>query len=109
MYYTDEVYNFQGILHTGYLNPSEVLDGLSPQQCCEACYNTPSCAVFLTEYGTCNILQTNPGSYPYSNSFCPNGVDTIDIFTGQTPGLPPPITYGTYAFGVGPCFAGGVE
>jgi len=106
--FSQEVYNYAGILHTGYTQELYTSGDTSPAGCCQTCFDTPGCVVGISlEYGGgCAVLLNNIQPVVGANAQCPTGYDVIDSFYGMTVGLPSVNT--NYAFTLGPCFAGTV-
>ncbi|KAK6541329.1 hypothetical protein TWF694_007148 [Orbilia ellipsospora] len=103
--YADEVYNYNGIFHTGYDQTKSIITfGQIPlSDCCRQCFQTPGCAVASTLIGGygCYVLVNKIAPQVGTSATCPSGLDYIDVFTGPSTGLPV-AEDGTFV--LGPCY-----
>jgi hypothetical protein len=108
--YLNDVYNFNGIFHTGYDESKSIITfGQIPlSDCCKQCFQTPGCVLassLIGGYG-CYVLVNAIQPVVGANAYCPAGLDVIDSFYGAQKGEPIEENGG---FVLGPCFAGTVN
>ncbi|KAF3915753.1 hypothetical protein ABW20_dc0102674 [Dactylellina cionopaga] len=103
--FADEVYNFNGIFHSGYDQAKSIITfgQITLSDCCRQCYQTPGCAVasMLIGGSGCYVLVNAIKPVVGSSATCPAGLDYIDVFTGPSTGLPA-AQDGTFV--PGPCY-----